>query len=209
MRDWSPRRTWKWAWWCAGGTRCTSRAVGGPSVASVSFARHQAGRHLHIVAERGGGGCRSRTSASAHAAWGERHSPGSGRSATSSARVGWSGWACASVDGWFMEHVAGAGAGGDVAQSTAGGAGDAELVAGLLFILHRRCCYRLPPTSYNTANPNNTSPANRPGHSIAGRCTKAVHLQSRPTESIIFPFAARQHIYTSSSQPISRAPIDI
>lgn len=57
MRDWSPRRTWKWAWWCAGGTRCTSRAVGGPSVASVSFARHQAGRHLHIVAERGGGGC--------------------------------------------------------------------------------------------------------------------------------------------------------
>lgn len=111
MRDWSPRRTWKWAWWCAGGTRCTSRAVGGPSVASVSFARHQAGRHLHIVAERGGGGCRSRTSASAHAAWGERHSPGSGRSATSSARVGWSGWACASVDGWFMEHVAGAGAG--------------------------------------------------------------------------------------------------
>lgn len=89
----------------------------------------------------------SRTSASAHAAWGERHSPGSGRSATSSARVGWSGWACASVDGWFMEHVAGAGAGGDVAQSTAGGAGDAELVAGLLFILHRRCCYRLPTSS--------------------------------------------------------------
>lgn len=86
-------------------------------------------------------------SASAHAAWGERHSPGSGRSATSSARVGWSGWACASVDGWFMEHVAGAGAGGDVAQSTAGGAGDAELVAGLLFILHRRCCYRLPTSS--------------------------------------------------------------
>lgn len=37
--------------------------------------------------------------------------------------------------------------GGDVAQSTAGGAGDAELVAGLLFILHRRCCYRLPTSS--------------------------------------------------------------